>query len=225
MTVGSQRARSEGAKRQRRLDLLAAAEELATRDGVGAVTLAEVTAAAGLHPSAMRRYFESKEELLLELTERGWCAWRDALVGRLRERTALSATDVADAVVDALIEQPLFCDLITHAPLTLEDGVNRGRAVQFKTTAFGAYADMAETLAAASDGLDVPAAQDVLTSTLALTAYLWQVAHPGPVLASIYAEIPAWGHAATHFSEELRRLIRQMVLGTTLRGESSRANP
>ncbi|MCW2862140.1 MAG: transcriptional regulator, TetR family, partial [Actinoallomurus sp.] len=62
------RARSQEAKLRRAEDLLEAARALAAdRGGVRHITLAAVTEAAGLHPSAVRRYFASKEELLLEL--------------------------------------------------------------------------------------------------------------------------------------------------------------
>ena len=69
MTI-HRRARSAEDKRKRTNDLLAAARQLATeRGGVRHVTLAAVTDVAGLHPSAVRRYFASKEELLLEKDE------------------------------------------------------------------------------------------------------------------------------------------------------------
>ncbi|MEO3765536.1 hypothetical protein [Streptomyces sp. B8F3] len=42
-----------------------------------------MTGAAGLLPSAVRRYFASKEELLLELAVRGWDQWRDRLTDPL----------------------------------------------------------------------------------------------------------------------------------------------
>jgi AcrR family transcriptional regulator len=65
------RARSAEDKRKRTNDLLAAARQLATeRGGARHVTLAAVTEVAGLHPSAVRRYFASKEELLLEWPSR-----------------------------------------------------------------------------------------------------------------------------------------------------------
>jgi AcrR family transcriptional regulator len=210
--VTTQRARSEVAKRRRRRDMLSAARTLAVRDGVRAVTLAAVTTASGLHPSAVRRYFDSKEELLLELAEQEWQTWSSAVVTRLRGRTDLPAADIAATLVDTLAAQPLFCDLSTHVVLSLEDGVGYARARQYKASSFEAYDKMAAAIASAS-ALQLAGAQDVLSATLALAAYLWQVAHPGPVLAAIYADVPRWGHVATNFELDLRRLLAELILG------------
>ncbi|WP_432842726.1 TetR family transcriptional regulator [Dactylosporangium sp. CA-092794] len=75
-----QRARSVDDKARRAEELLAAAEAIALElGGVRFVTLAPVTDRAGLHRTGVRRYYASKEELLLELAERGWRQWRDAI--------------------------------------------------------------------------------------------------------------------------------------------------
>jgi len=207
------RARSQAAKRERWNDLLTAARTLATRDGVGAVTLAAVTEAAGLHASAVRRYFESKEELFLELAEQEWRSWRTAVVTELEGRTALPPDAVAGVIASTLVAHPLFCDLLAHVALTLEDGVTYDRVLQYKTAAFEDYDAITEAVAASSGSLALAGAQDVLSGTLALASYLWQVAHPGPVLARVYAEVPRWGHTVTHFEVDLKRLITDLVVG------------
>jgi AcrR family transcriptional regulator len=106
------RARSGEDKLRRAEDLLDAARALAAeRGGVRYVTLAAVTEAAGLHPSAVRRYFESREELLLELAERGWTQWRDALRAQIADARGLGPREVATAVSTTIASLPLFCDL------------------------------------------------------------------------------------------------------------------
>lgn len=180
---------------------------------MNAVTLAQVTADAGLHPSGIRRYFDSREELLLELAQDGWVAWSQSLVENLKGRRELVSERIVDAIVETLTAQPLFCDLITHVPVTLEDGVGRDRAIEYKTAAFAAYDEMVNAIAEASATLTAGAAQDLLVAALGLTSYLWQVAHPGPVLASIYVDVPEWGHAAASFRDELRRLLTHVAVG------------
>jgi AcrR family transcriptional regulator len=58
-------------KELRKSALLYAARELGLEQDVHAVALTAVTARVGLHLSALRRYFESREELPLELAEQG----------------------------------------------------------------------------------------------------------------------------------------------------------
>jgi AcrR family transcriptional regulator len=207
------RARSKEDKLRRAEDLLDAARALvAERGGVRYVTLAAVTEAAGLHPSAVRRYFESKEELLLELAERGWGEWRDALRAHLADARGLGARDVAAAVSTTIASLPLFCDLLTHVPLSLEGEASIDRARRYKTNSFVAYDTIVEILTAAST-MTTEQVQDLITATLGVTANLWQLAHPSATLAQLYAQHPRWGHAALDFEPRLTRLLHATAAG------------
>jgi AcrR family transcriptional regulator len=86
------------------------------------VTLAAVTARVGLHPTAVRRYFESREELLLELAEQGWAEWRDRLMSGLGDARGLAAHEVADLVSGSLEQLPLFCEQLTALLTTVALG-------------------------------------------------------------------------------------------------------
>jgi AcrR family transcriptional regulator len=210
------RARSAEDKRKRTEDLLAAGRQLAIeRGGVRHVTLAAVTEVAGLHPSAVRRYFASKEELLLELAEQGWEAWRDALVDHLGDSRDLSPQAIAEAISSTIISLPLFCDLLTHVPLSLEGDVDLERARRYKINSFAAYDTIVETLTTAADQMTAQQAQDLIAVTLGLTANLWQLSHPTATLAEIYAQEPRWGHAALDFEPRLTRLLKATATGLT----------
>src|SRR3984885_431901 len=74
-----QRARRPEQKLERRDAILGAARELALRDGVRAVSLADIAALVGIHKSALLRYFETREQIFLELTAQAWQEWTTAL--------------------------------------------------------------------------------------------------------------------------------------------------
>jgi AcrR family transcriptional regulator len=74
-----QRARRPEQKQQRREDIMAAARELALIGGVRGVSLAGIAARAGIDKSALLRYFETREQIFLELTAREWAPWVRAL--------------------------------------------------------------------------------------------------------------------------------------------------
>lgn len=208
-----QRARSQEAKLRRAEDLLDAARELATKlGGVRHLTLAAVTEAAGLHPSAVRRYFASKEELLLELAERGWRQWRDAVTAEFADARGLTAREVASAVSTTITAQPLFCDLLTHVPLSLEGDVDIERARQYKANSFPAFDGIVDTLTTAGD-MTAGQVQDLITAALGITANLWQLSHPTATLAELYAQEPLWGHAALDFQDRLTRLLQATAVG------------
>ena len=185
-----QRARSAADKTRRSEDLLAAAQALAVElNGVRHVTLATVTERAGIHPSGVRRYFASKEELLLELAERGWGEWSTAIRTELGERTGLGPAETAAVIGGTLTAMPLFCDLLTHVPLSLEGDVDIERARRYKTNAFAAHDELVAALDHAST-MTVGEIQKLVAAALAFAANFWQVSHPTATLAALYEQEP-----------------------------------
>jgi len=88
-----QRARTEENKRQRAAALVEAARSLALEAGVASVTLTAVASRAGIHYSAVRRYFTSHKEVLLHLAAEGWQRWSD----KVCEELGQPGCDVAGA--------------------------------------------------------------------------------------------------------------------------------
>ncbi|MFB6815635.1 TetR family transcriptional regulator [Streptomyces sp. NPDC056347] len=206
-----QRARRPEHKEQRRQDILEAAATLARRDGVRAVTLTDIAAEAGVHKSAVLRYFESREAVFLLLTADGWQDWAAAVEGVLRE--PMGPRETAAALAATLAERPLFCDLLAHAPLTLERGVSREQVRDFKVTALGAVDRVARALAVALPSTTRERAVDVIAGTTAMAAQQWQTANPPETLAALYAEDPLLGHMAAEFTPRLARLVAMLLAG------------
>ncbi|OLT14818.1 TetR family transcriptional regulator [Pseudonocardia sp. CNS-139] len=205
------RARSAQDKEHRKAALLDAARALAAEHGVREVTLTAVTTRVGLHPSALRRYFDSREELLLELAEQGWAEWRAGLAAGLDGRRDPSAADIAEAVTGSLERLPLFCDLLTHAVLSLEGAVRIERARRYKLAATAAHDEMVRALGAT--GLGPDGAHTVLAAAMSCAAYLYQLSRPTATLRRLYAEEPRWAHDALRFREQLTTLLTAVVRG------------
>src|SRR5882757_5219532 len=119
-TEDFQRARRPEQKEQRREAILAAAAALARRDGVREVTLSDIARAVGIHKSALLRYFETREQIFLELTGRAWGEWQGATTAALGGLVPGDADAVAAALAASFVERPLLCDLIPHTALNLE---------------------------------------------------------------------------------------------------------
>src|SRR5215469_900987 len=111
-----QRARRPEQKLERRDAILGAARELALRDGVRNVSLADIASRVGIHKSALLRYFETREQIFLELTAAAWREWVQALPGALDQAERGDAHLVADVVARSFGDRPLLCDLIAHTP-------------------------------------------------------------------------------------------------------------
>jgi AcrR family transcriptional regulator len=211
------RARSHADKALRKTALMAAARELALEHGVREVTLTAVTAHVGLHPSALRRYFESRDELLLELAELGWEDWRAELVTELGDSRGLAPAELADVVSSSLERLPLFCDLLTHVVLSLEGAVRLERARRYKLAATASYDAIIEALVGADAGLDRQGAQTLLTAAMSGAAYLFQLSRPTATLRQLYAEEPRWAHDALRFRAQLTALLAAVARGARQR--------
>lgn len=213
MSSKTRRARSPEAKQSRSAALLDAAYEIAAGQGVRRVTLTTVTNRVGLHPSALRRYFESTEELLLQLAELGWADWRAHLLAGLGERKDLDPPAAATITTRSLEQLPVFCDLLTHVVLSLEGSVRIERARQYKQAATLCYDAMTDALAQSVHGLDRTGARTTLTVAMSSAAYLYQLSRPAPTLQQLYAEEPQWAHSALRFREQLTELLTAVIQG------------
>jgi AcrR family transcriptional regulator len=208
-----ERARSVEDKTQRSEDLLAAAESVALElGGVRFITLAPVTERAGLHRTGVRRYYASKEELLLELAERGWRQWRDKIKAAVGDRVGLGPREVASALSETLASMPVFCDLLTHVVVSLEGDVDIERARRYKANSFAAHDEMVAALDYASH-MTADQIRALVAAAMAFAATFWQVSHPTPTLAALYEQEPAWGHVALDFAPRLRLLLEATAVG------------
>lgn len=208
-----ERARSAEDKTQRSEDLLAAAESLALElGGVRFITLAPVTERAGLHRTGVRRYYASKEELLLELAERGWRQWRDKIKTAVDGRAGLGPREVAAAMTETLASMPVFCDLLAHVAMSLEGDVEIERARRYKASSFAAHDEMVSVLDQASD-MTAGQIRALVAAAIAFASAFWQISHPTPTLAALYEQVPAWGHVALDFEPRLRLLLEATAVG------------
>ncbi|WP_221890186.1 TetR family transcriptional regulator [Mycolicibacterium hodleri] len=200
-------------KARRSDDLLAAAESVALElGGVRFVTVAAVTDKAGIHRTGVRRYYASKEDLLLELAERGWGQWRDAVKKAAEDRLDLGPVDAATILVETITSLPVFCDLLAHVAMRLEDDVGIERARRYKFVAFAAHDELIGALQRSS-AMAPAHVETLVTTTVALTASLWQTANPSPTLARLYEQEPDWGHYALDFKPRLTLILQATAIG------------
>ena len=204
------RARSREHKEQRVRDLVEAARTLAAEHGARTVTLTAIAARAGVHASGVRRYFDSRADILLTLADEGWRAWALRVAAALQPgRTA----DVAEVLVATLAELPLFCDLLAQLPLSLRreaplESVRASVANEREQIEI-----LAELVAAASDHLDRAGARELVGATALLAGGLWQVEQASGGVARLYRDDPRSERAAPEFACRLTLLVRALAAG------------
>ena len=208
-----QRARSPEHKAQRREAILAAAARLAERDGVRQVTLADIADDVGIHKSALLRYFETREQIFLELTARAWREWAAAHQrgarpdrprrrrrgrGRARRRIRRPAT--------ALRPDPAY-GAQPRAPR-----LARGRPA-YKHTSLGAVEAVATALEAPLPDLSADERRELVSAVALLAGAMYQIATPPPPLAQLYEAEPRLGHALLDLPGRLTRATRVLIAG------------
>jgi AcrR family transcriptional regulator len=207
------RARSAEHKRRRREAILAAASDLAVREGVQGVTLAAVADAVGLAKSNVLRYFGTREEIYLELMAGQWRDWVADLLARLPGPPAGSRA-LAAALTGSLVSRPLFCDLQSVLATSLERHVGLDAARSYKRAALAALESAGSAIAErsalrATEGFELAAAATVFAGMI------WPMAHPATVLRELYAEEPELARACPPFESTLERLIHALAEGFT----------
>ena len=109
MTAGSfQRARQPAQKQQRREALLHAAATLLDEHGLEGVSLSAIARQAGLAKSNVYRYFDSREQILLELFAADEAVWVGQLELVLVPLTGSGDTEAVASVAEASVA---FLDL------------------------------------------------------------------------------------------------------------------
>jgi AcrR family transcriptional regulator len=210
---GFQRAYTPERKQQRRDDLLEAARRLAQEHGVREVTLTAIATAAGLHKSALLRYFETREALFLQLTAEGWRDWVPACLAGM----AAAGGDpqaIADVMARTLAERPLFCDLLGQAPMNLERDVSVESVRDFKLATLEQVEILAEGIARMLQPLTPRQGRQVVSMVAGLAGALWQISHPAPPVGRLYAVEPRLAHAAVDFEPTLRSDVEVIIEGT-----------
>jgi AcrR family transcriptional regulator len=210
------RARRPAQKQQRREDILAAARELALADGVRGVSLAGIAARAGIDKSALLRYFETREQIFLELTARAWPSWVRALHDGL-DGTAPGSADAADLVADVVArsfaDRPLFCDLLAHTPLNLERNVSPEAVRGYKLISLAAVGEAADVVRRVLPKLTEQECREFISAVASLAGNLWQIANPVPALAALFASDPALSLACVDLAPRLRRTAEILLAG------------
>ncbi|MFC4535793.1 TetR/AcrR family transcriptional regulator [Sphaerisporangium dianthi] len=208
---GFLRARRPEHKRQRREAILDAARELAMRDGVRAVSLGGVAAAAGLAKSNVGRYFGTREEIYLELAAEAWQDWGDEVGERLRD--AGDVEDIVATLTETLAARPLMCDLLGNISTSLEHNVSVESARSCKRVVLRVIADLAARVAAAPSGLTESEGFELVGMVTMTAGLLYPVSNPPPVIRELYAQDPAMAAACPPFLPTLKRMVTAVALG------------
>jgi AcrR family transcriptional regulator len=208
-----QRARRPEQVEARREAILDVAAAMLAERPVAEISLRELADRVGLAKSNVLRYFDSREAIFLEVLDRTWTAWLDGLAlpaTRSRARHARE-TATATAIADALIANPLLCELFSVMGGVLERNISLDFARDFKRRASVNTARLAAMVRSRFPALSEPAAEHFAGAAMVVVAGLWPYANPTPVVATVTAELGAPCAADLFAGGLTEALINQLV--------------
>jgi AcrR family transcriptional regulator len=215
-----QRARRPEQKQERREAILAAARKTADRDGVRNVSLAAIAAEVGVHKSALLRYYETREEIFLEITAAAWREWVAWLESALAGLETGDADAAARVLARSFADRPLFCDLLAHTPLNLERHVSVEAVRRYKVVSLATVQHSGELLAARLSPLTADGCREVVSVVARLAGQTWQIANPPAEVAAFYRSSPEFELACVELAPSLARAASLLFAG--LRAEALR---
>ena len=209
-----QRARSPEAKQQREAAILAAATRLGAQHGIRQITLTDIAAAVDMHKSALLRYFETREQIFLQLSASEWREWTSTLLTRTREMAPATATGaIAEALSQTLVRRPLFCDLLAQTPLNLERNVSVEQVRAFKLVTHAQVEAIAGELRRLRPALSEVETVDVIATATAMAGAMWQMATPPTEVAELYRNDPLLSLAVFDVGARLTRILTALIDG------------
>lgn len=212
------RARADADKESRRRDLLRAAAAAFVGRSYASVTVAEIARGAGLAKGTVYLYFETKEELFLQLVLDQLGDWLDEVERELTAETALlSAEALARLLARTLVRREQLTRLLAILHAVLEQNIPAAVARAFKrellvrTSRAGALLERRFLDFEPGDGARF------LLHLHAATIGLHQMAHPSPEIAALLAG-PELSPLRIDFPQALQAHTAALLRGFRPRG-------
>ena len=205
-----QRARSEETREIRRQAILDTAARMLAEMPAGEITLNELSRRSHLAKSAILKYFESREAILLELLDRAWKQWTADLAAQPTDRR------LADALTESLERHPQFCELLSAQAGVLEHNVSAEVAGRYKLAAYANVAALADVIRTHLPELGDLAAQLAPQIVLVIGA-VWTHSRPSPGMLAAYEADPHLATMRLDFAPSLRAVVDTLIAGTLTR--------
>jgi AcrR family transcriptional regulator len=220
--VTFQRARSAEQREERRRAILDTAGAMLREGSVADLTLTALARRACLAKSAVLRYFDSREAVLLELLVAEWRPLLDDLAERLpatvtADDPAARGEELAGALAEALAGRPVLCDLAAAQASVLERNVSPEVVARFKRAALAATDELAGLVRARLPELPPEAAVAFARALALTTGALWAHAQPSAAVQAAYAADPELAALRLDFAGTLRELLAVLLAGFVAR--------
>jgi AcrR family transcriptional regulator len=209
-----QRAHSEEQRAVRRQAILQTTAAMLAEMPVAAISLNELSRRVGLAKSNVLRYFDSREAILLSLLSSESADLLAELTDRLsrapdRRRSLRRRTEhVADAIVEALSDRPVLCDLVSAQAAVLERNISDQVAATFKLASIEQLRRGAELVHRQLPELSLEDCTRLVAMTFLQVGTIWAHSQPAPAVEQVYSQHPE----VAAFRVDFRRTTRELII-------------
>jgi AcrR family transcriptional regulator len=220
--VEFQRARSDEQRQIRRQAILRVAADMVAQMPVADLSLNELSRRVGLAKSNVLRYFESREAILLELLDSAWRDWLGRLAVALPRGVDASAPvstryqQIASTIAASLVDDRLFCELISVSSAVLERNISPDVARRYKLAAIANTGAFADLIHSHLGELSPKGATYFAAGTLVATTGIWPLAQPSEAMLCVY-EDPAMASLRLDFGTALQEMLATLLAGCLTR--------
>jgi AcrR family transcriptional regulator len=207
----SRRARTQEAKESRRMDLIQAARILFEQQGYVMPSVTDIVSQADLAKGTFYLYFETKEELFLEMLELGFMQWMASLQEHIDRSTLDDPARLAQAVVKPILHDSCFLQLASMAQSILEQNLRAERAIAFKQRLGQGMEALAQDLQERFE-VSAPLMIDLMMDCYAVIIGTWQTTQVTQSMAEVQHMIP-YPLLFQRFEDRIERLITQLITG------------
>ncbi len=193
---------------------------------VAQVSLNELSRRVGLAKSNVLRYFESREDVLLELLNtaaREWLAdFADEVAGVVDAGAGPSerSAQFAGALAASLAARPILCDLISAQSAVLEHNVSPQVVVKYKRAAGQTIAVLVRLVLEHVRELGERDAEWFTTASIMMAGAAWTHANPASAVEAAYAADPALASMRVDFADTLRDVLEVLLAGLLARARA-----
>ena len=205
-----QRARQPEQISLRRAQLLGAAAELFDAQGPSGAGLNAIAARAGFTKSNVYRYFESREQVLLELFLAEFASLTDAMVAELDEQQDGDIPALAEVMTATFVARPRCCQLMAILSSTLEQNVSEATIVATKTEMNQHGARIVAALAARLPGATAADCAWAIAMIGSLLTGMWPSVNPPPAAQAVLAR-PEFANLRMDLPRDLKRTAQVLL--------------
>ena len=205
-----QRARQPEQKQQRLTAIMQAAGTLFETQTYDEVSMQKIAKEAGLGKASLYHYFQTKEEVFMEVFLQDASRWVVALEARVRRLRKPTAEKIAAVIASLLVEHSRCARLISLVSSVLERNVSVDKLRSFKLQLLEPMVKLRQILVEALPDLTDRVVDDFLFYFHVVVAGLWPLTHhTEDYLEAI--DTPELRHFQAEFEPHCARLFARLL--------------